>query len=81
MQKSKWSSSISRLKSKPLTLAGLTLGVFGAILLAFSVEITDTWIPPPALYHITINQVKFRAGLAFIAFGFVLQSAGIGLEK
>ena len=64
MQKPNWLS---------LSFIGLTLGLCGAILLAFSVEIIGPNIPPPALTHATINKLKFQGGLFFLALGYVLQ--------
>ncbi len=81
MQKSKLLLFKSRLNSKPLTFAGLMFGFIGAVLLAYSVEITDPWIPPPALNHITIIPERFWLGLILLAVGFVSHAAGIILEK
>jgi hypothetical protein len=70
-----------RLKSKPLTILGLMFGIIGAVLLAFSVEIIDPWIPPPALTHATIIQERFWLGVILLALGFGFQFFGVILEK
>jgi hypothetical protein len=59
----------------------LTLGLCGAILLAFSVEIIGPNIPPPVLTHATINKMKFHEGLFFLASGYVLQIVDIYRKK
>lgn len=83
MQKSKWLSLISLLfgHHKKFSLVGLTLGFFGTILLAFSLEIIDPWMPAPALTHATINQRYFYLGLGLLATGFLLQMVDIYREK
>jgi hypothetical protein len=53
----------------------------GAILLAYSVELTDPWIPEPALHHITIIPDFFLLGQILLAVGFLFQAFGIILEK
>lgn len=85
MRKSNLLSLIGRLKSKllskPLTLSGLMFGFIGAVLLAYSVEIIDPWLPPHALNHITIIQGYFSSGVILLAVGFVLQFLGVCLEE
>lgn len=66
---------------KKFSLIGLGFGFLGAILLAFSVVIVDPWVPPPALTHATINQVRFRLGVGLLAMGFFLQIVDTIREK
>ncbi len=88
MQKTKLLLFKSRLKSKPLTFAGLIFGFIGAVLLAFSVEV----INPAAglgivkifgkdLTITTINQGYFWWGVILLAAGLMSQAIGIILEK